>query len=509
MKTIKNILILISLLSLNNIYSQSVTFKKVFPSIIDFDPGNFNVKCKPLNNDESFIIAAGELFKINSHGSLILYTDFTGIGGAFEDIIIKDSKIILFGSGYNNKNLSKFDTSFNFLSIKQYDSIYWWQAAIDRNILCPTINNGFLLSGGKGILMPLIVKIDSSENILWSKYFTPIKGGIQDMVQTQDSGYAIAANIKNATASLIKTDKNGDVLWAKSYFRPHGFIHNVLENTDGTMLLTGNIDSSLNASPLFFVKLNQSGNVIWAKTFGGNIRHYASITKNTQDEGFITLATLARPSHNDDLILIKTDANGDTLWIRAHGSPQSWEYGQSIEQLNDKGYIITGVTNNNIPVPLSSLYVIRTDSFGHTDSLCEEYSLQLTINNITVNDSNFTVTSVPFTVHTNVPDTSSQSFFTYDYDGCHLDAIPELYLEQTAPLLIYPNPSEGRFTIDMKMNTPLKTEIEIYNINGKKVYSAYTVDASSDIDLTGFSRGLYFVKMSNERWVKTGKVMIQ
>ena len=61
----------------------------------------------------------------------------------------------------------------------------------------------------------------------------------------------------------------------------------------------------------------------------------------------------------------------------------------------------------------------------------------------------------------------------------------------------------------MKMNTPLKTEIEIYNINGKKVYSGFTFDDSIDIDLTGFSRGLYFVKMSNERWVKTGKVMIQ
>jgi len=516
MKTIKEILILMILFFLvNPTYSQSITFKKVIPSTVDFNPGGFNVECKPSCNNKSFIITTGAiLLKLNNIGDLILIKAYLNNGYFVHSIFNKDSSLTFYVDMIaSDKKILKIDTSLNLISVKKYDSLNWWQAIIDRTVICPTINNGFLLSGRKGISMPVIAKIDSSDNILWSKYFTPIKGGIQDMVQTQDSGFVIATNLNNATASLIKTDKNGDVLWAKSYFRPHGFIHNVLENADGTMLITGNIDSSYNSSPLFFVKLNQAGNVIWAKTFGdtynSKIRYYASYTRHTQDGGFITLTTLVRPSHNDDLLLVKTDFNGDTLWVRVHGSPQSFDYGQSVEQLNDKGYIITGVTNNNIPVPLSSLYVIRTDSLGRTDSLCEEYNFPLTINNITVNDSNFTVTSVPFIVHTSISDTSTQSFYTYAYDGCHLDAIPELYLEQTAPLLIYPNPSEGKFTIEMKMSTPLKTEIEIYNINGEKVYSAYTVDASSDIDLTGFSRGLYFVKMSNERWVKTGKVMVE
>ena len=432
------------------------------------------------------------------------------------NFVLDNTESLTFFSQVNNNNLlTKLDTSLNIIFSIEYDSVSWWQA-INRNVIC-SFNNGYVVSGGKGVLIPLILKTDITGNVIWGKYFMSIQGGIQDIIQTQDSGFAIAVNLLNNGASLIKIDKNGNVLWSKSYFRPRGYIHNVLENTDGTMIITGNIDSlqqygsQYNSSPFFLVKLNNTGNVIWTKSFGsaGNrIRNFRSDTKHTQDGGYITLATLAINNWLDDLLLIKTDISGDTLWIRAHGSPQSYDYGQSIEQLNDKGYIITGVTNNNIPVPLSSLYLIRADSLGHTDSLCEEYSVPLAVNNIIVNDSNITVSSVPFTVHTSIPDTSTQSFTTYAYDGCHLDDIPELIAEQAAPLIIYPNPSEGRFTVEVKTSMPIKTEIEIYNINSEKVYSGFTDKILTSINLTGNARGLYFVKMSNKRWVKTGKVMV-
>jgi len=100
-------------------------------------------------------------------------------------------------------------------------------------------------------------------------------------------------------------------------------------------------------------------------------------------------------------------------------------------------------------------------------------------------------TSIPFTVHTSIADTSTQSFTTYAYDGCHLDDIPELYAEQTAPLIIYPNPSEGQFTIEYKTNIPIKTVIEIYNINSQKVYLADTDESVTNINLTGHSRAVF------------------
>ena len=516
MKAILKLLILLFLF--NNIYSQSVTFKKVYPGFTTDDPDRYKIICKPFNNDKSFIISP-VLLKINSTGDIINIKEFTAIGGSKSCFIFNDdTSFTLFGNGYNSKNLSKLDTSLNVIFAKQYYSIdgpFW---GMDRNIINPTFDKGFIFSGGKHDTT-IFVKTDSLTNITWCKYFTPIQGGIQDIVQTQDSGFAIAVNLVNVGASLIRTNKNGNMLWAKSYFRPKGFIHNVLENADGTMLITGNVDSlakygsQFNSSPLFFVKLDQSGNILWAKTFGdtiNRIRNFgASYTKHTRDGGYITLATLAKNNWLDDLLLIKTDANGDTLWIRVHGSNQSYDAGQSIEQLNDKGYIITGMTNDNLGGGLE-LYLIRSDSLGHTASLCEEYSLPLALNNITVNDSNITVNSISHAITTSIiTDYSYDGVTTYAYDGCVLDNIKELMAEQTAPLLIYPNPTDGLFAIETKMNTPIKTDIEIYNVNSKRVYYCATNKSLTNINLSGMAKGLYFIRMRNEKWVKSGKVMVE
>jgi len=521
MKALKKISILLILLfAFINIYSQSVTFKKVYPDIAAIDPNKFRIDCIAFNNDNSFLVIPGcmKLLKINKTGEITFSKGYLNFGSIINSVFNNKATLTFYSDAGNYKKLLKLDTSFNLISVKQYDSLNWWQS-IDRHIICKTVNQDLILSGGRDVLVPVIFKTDSLGNVLWGKYFTPIKGGIQDIVQTPDSGFAIAVNLVNAGASLIKTDKNGNVLWAKSYFRPRGFVHSLVENTDGTLLMTGSVDSintwpnyELYTSPLFITKIDKNGNVIWAKKYNepiNGLRTWPSQIKCTQDSGYIILATVALPNQTDDILLIKIDANGDTLWVRAHGSPNSFECGHSIEQLNDKGYIIVGGSNNNIPVPLSSLYLVRTDSLGHTDSLCEEYSLTLAVNNITVNDSNITVTSVPFTVHTSIAGTSTQSFITYAYDGCKLDDIQEIYTEQTTPLLIYPNPTDGLFAIETKMNTPIKTDIEIYNVNSERVYYCTTNKSLTNINLSGMAKGLYFIRMGNEKWVKSGKVMVE
>jgi hypothetical protein len=69
---------------------------------------------------------------------------------------------------------------------------------IDKNIFATTFNDGFILSATKGRRdTTLIFKTNSLGNVLWAKYFLPICGGIQDLIQSKDSGFVIAANLKN------------------------------------------------------------------------------------------------------------------------------------------------------------------------------------------------------------------------------------------------------------------------------------------------------------------------
>jgi hypothetical protein len=72
-------------------------------------------------------------------------------------------------------------------------------------------------------------------------------------------------------------------------------------------------------------------------------------------------------------------------------------------------------------------------------------------------------------------------------------------------VFVYPNPSKGIFNISLGNLQP--TEIEVYDLTGKKVYEKKEVIISNfetKIDLSNVTKGIYFVKIidNNQSTVK-------
>ena len=60
--------------------------------------------------------------------------------------------------------------------------------------------------------------------------------------------------------------------------------------------------------------------------------------------------------------------------------------------------------------------------------------------------------------------------------------------------MLYPNPTTGIVTISLG-NTVKQANIEIYNLHGTSLSSKkFRHTTTATIDLTGFSKGMYFVK---------------
>ena len=80
-------------------------------------------------------------------------------------------------------------------------------------------------------------------------------------------------------------------------------------------------------------------------------------------------------------------------------------------------------------------------------------------------------------------------------------------------ITIYPNPTKGIFTVDMpsavKKGEDLQT-VEIININGQTI-KQLTIDnnKSTIINLKGQSKGIYFVKITNDDIISMRKIVIQ
>jgi hypothetical protein len=66
---------------------------------------------------------------------------------------------------------------------------------------------------------------------------------------------------------------------------------------------------------------------------------------------------------------------------------------------------------------------------------------------------------------------------------------------------IYPNPAIDYISIE----THQKATIEILNIDGQLINNTKTDGITTDIDITGFAKGFYFIKVQSEKGVAMKK----
>jgi hypothetical protein len=75
-------------------------------------------------------------------------------------------------------------------------------------------------------------------------------------------------------------------------------------------------------------------------------------------------------------------------------------------------------------------------------------------------------------------------------------------------VIIYPNPSDGRFRV-LSREGNIKN-LEVYNISGDKVYVITNLRQQiNEIDLSGLEKGIYFLKISEAEKVYTKKILIK
>jgi len=95
----------------------------------------------------------------------------------------------------------------------------------------------------------------------------------------------------------------------------------------------------------------------------------------------------------------------------------------------------------------------------------------------------------------------------YEFDAPIYTTIDNFYTDSRNFVYnIYPNPSRGLFKIEI--NNKDKLVVEIYNINGQLLYRKKLNNTySKQIDITSYSKGIYFVKLHCEEFVRIEKIV--
>jgi hypothetical protein len=220
-----------------------------------------------------------------------------------------------------------------------------------------TSDGGFILVGytesfGAGWADVWLIKTDADGNKLWEKTFggSGLDSG-SSVQQTSDGGFIIVGYTTSFGAGgfdvwLIKTDADGNKLWEKTFGgsrRDWG--SSVQQTSDGGFIIVG-YTTSFGAGDVWLIKTDANGNKQWDRTFGGSDWDEGWSVQQTSDGGFIIVGwTWSFGAGGPDVWLIKTDANGNKQWDRTFGG-SDWDWGFSVQQTSDGGFIIVGSTES-------------------------------------------------------------------------------------------------------------------------------------------------------------------
>jgi hypothetical protein len=452
-----------------------------------------------------------------------------------------------------------------------------------------------------------VVKLNSSGNLQWQKCLggTDEDRAFSIAEAREGGGYIIAgyafSNDGDVTGNhgmgdywVVKLDTAGNIQWQKCLGGTSpDYAYSVKQTIDGGYIITGTTGSNDgdvsglhdttgngNCGPDYWVvKLDASGNIKWQKCLGGNNYDESFSINQTFDGGYI-VAGYAHSTDGDitgnhggqDYWVVKLDSLGTIQWQKSLGG-SGGENAYSVQQTNDKGYIVAGFTgssNGDVTVHYGSVdyWVVKLDSAGNLQwqktlggiGADEAYSLWQCVDGGYIvaglsSSNNYDVSGnhggpddywiakldtigniqwqkclggsgydVAYSIQQTVDGCYIMAGVTESNDGdvsgnhgagdfwvvklCYVVGTDEITINNNG-VNIFPNPTDGKFTVEIKANTSGKYEIEIYNITGEKVYSANTNENTIDIDLTNYARGLYFVRVRNDRFVKAGKVILE
>ncbi|MCH7498288.1 MAG: T9SS type A sorting domain-containing protein, partial [Candidatus Marinimicrobia bacterium] len=120
----------------------------------------------------------------------------------------------------------------------------------------------------------------------------------------------------------------------------------------------------------WLIRTDAQGDTLWTRTYGGSHEDIGTSVQQTADGGFVMtgwtgfgfIEFVGTPL-DADVWLIRTDAQGNGGWTRTYGGSAP-DFGYSVQQTADGGFVIAGATRS-YGAGSDDVWLIKTNSQGN------------------------------------------------------------------------------------------------------------------------------------------------
>jgi len=321
-----------------------------------------------------------------------------------------------------------------------------------------------------------LIKTDLNGNLSWSKNYEKLEiNDINEFKQTPDDGYFLAAMIRNQGSAqksniwLLKTDEFGDTTWTTEIANDTSslIVSSVETTLDNGYVLAGSIEDPTGETDAMVIKTDNTGTQQWIKRYDRGEDERAACIRKTSDSNYIvsgikdfsakklnstfgisdqTMLKSDEKLVSSDILLMKINLNGDTLWTKTFGGSGN-DWSRKVFQSIDNGFVILGFTYSFSAD--NEIYLIKTNTSGFA------------------------------------------SIHDFNEFSC----------------FIYPNPCNGLVQIELSQSGYLPLQYSILDLNGKVLSTGTLNSACQSISIP--FKGLYVLNFKNSKISFSKKIIVE
>ncbi len=212
-----------------------------------------------------------------------------------------------------------------------------------------------------------LMKIDTLGTILWSEsYGGSDKEHPSGIIETNEGGFIVLGQSSSMDGDItnyygdediwiFKVDEMGEIIWSKNY-GGSGFdsATSIIKDEDDGFIVAGytfsndgDISEAKGGADIWLFNINETGDLIWEKVYGGTDNEFDPDILLTNGGGLILLGIsgsldgdIGGNIGGTDLWLVKLSSIGEIEWEKNYGGP-SIELNASIV-LTENGYVLFG-----------------------------------------------------------------------------------------------------------------------------------------------------------------------